>query len=109
MIQEHLWIHINLRKLINRIQVMLFPFDQYISSVPGRLVTSKGKERKDNQFCGGTLFIDHATKYMYLRHQVTLNAGDNVRPTHRFENHTRDHGVKVASYCADNVPFSTFF
>lgn len=53
--------------------------DQYISTVLGRLGHTKGKEVKKDQYTGGTIFVDHATGYTYIKHQVTLRAGDTVR------------------------------
>ena len=35
--------------------------DQYESSIPGCLPHTYGKEKKDNQYNGGTLFVDHAS------------------------------------------------
>ncbi len=46
--------------------------DQYVSTLPGHLPKTKGKEPKKDKYNGGTLFVDHATTYIYLRHQVSL-------------------------------------
>lgn len=40
--------------------------DQYVSTIPGRLPNTKGKEPKKNKYTGGTLFVDHATAHIYL-------------------------------------------
>ena len=53
--------------------------DQYVSMLPGRLPHTKGKEPKHQQYNGGTLFVDHATKHIYLQHQVSLRVGDTLR------------------------------
>jgi len=40
--------------------------DQYVSTLPGCLPKTKGKEPKKDKYNGGTLFVDHATAYIYL-------------------------------------------
>ena len=81
--------------------------DQYISSVLGRRPHTKGKEPKHERFVGGTLFVDHATSYVYLRHQVSLRAGDTVLTKHAFEREALSMGVTIQAYRADNVPFGS--
>jgi hypothetical protein len=46
--------------------------DQYVSALPGRLLKGYGKEKKKEKYSGGTLFVDHASSLMYLRHQVSF-------------------------------------
>jgi hypothetical protein len=79
--------------------------DQYVSTLPGRLPHTKGKEPKKDKYNGGTLFVDHATAYVYLRHQVSLRVGDTLRTKHAFERFAAEHGVKIRAYRADNAPF----
>lgn len=50
--------------------------DQYISGLPGRLPHTAGKEDKSKRYNGGTIFVDHASGYAFLRHQIALTAGD---------------------------------
>jgi hypothetical protein len=50
--------------------------DQYISALPGRLSNTKGKEPKKDKYHGGTIFIDHASQYVYLKNQVSLTTGE---------------------------------
>mmetsp|Transcript_15062 Transcript_15062/g.36800 ORF Transcript_15062/g.36800 Transcript_15062/m.36800 type:complete len:509 (-) Transcript_15062:4073-5599(-) len=45
--------------------------DQYISAVPGRLAHTFGKEKSNKQYAGGTLFVDHATGYVFVNHQTS--------------------------------------
>jgi hypothetical protein len=59
--------------------------DQYVSTVPGRLPKTYGKEPKKDKYSGGTLFVDHATGYIYLGHQVSLRVGETLRTKHAFE------------------------
>jgi hypothetical protein len=79
--------------------------DQYESTLPGRLPHTKGKEPKKDKYNGGTLFVDHATAYIYLRHQVSLRVGDTLQTKHAFERFAAEHGVKIHAYRADNAPF----
>ena len=79
--------------------------DQYVSMLPGHLPHTKGKEPKHQQYNGGTLFVDHATKHIYLQHQVSLQVGDTLRSKHAFEQFAAEHGVTIHAYRADNAPF----
>ena len=81
--------------------------DQYISAVPGRLPHTKGKESKNDKFVGGTLFVDHATGFVFVAHQVSLRAGETVQAKRKFEAAAHSMGVSVTSYRADNVPFGS--
>jgi hypothetical protein len=40
--------------------------DQYVSSVPGRLPHTAGKEKPNEKYNGGTIFVDHASSYIHL-------------------------------------------
>jgi len=79
--------------------------NQYVSTVPGRLPKTKGKEPKKDQYTGGTIFVYHATGYIYLRHQVSLRVGEMNQAKRCFERFAAGHGVKVKAFHADNVPF----
>ena len=79
--------------------------DQYQSSFPGRLPHTKGREKKKDQYTGGTIFVDHASQFVAIMHQISLKVGETLRSKRKFEQIMRDHGVKVKSYRADNVPF----
>ena len=79
--------------------------DQYQSTTPGRRLGLKGKEKK--KFCGETLFYDHGTGYIYICHQVSLNAGETVQSKEGFEQVMGDVGRRVKSYHTDNAPFQS--
>ena len=81
--------------------------DQYISTVPGRLAHTKGKELKREKYVGGTIFVDHCSSYIHASNQVTLRAGDTVQAKQTFENFATSCGVSIKSYRADNVPFAS--
>ena len=81
--------------------------DQYVSTVLGRRSHTKGREPPNERFTGGTLFVDHATSYVFARHQVSLRAGDTVASKHAFERDAHTMGVPIKGYRADNVPFNS--
>ena len=76
--------------------------DQAFSSIPGWLFHTAGKESADNRFCGTTIFVDAASNYIYVVHQVTFNASDTINAKVQFEQHARDVGVTVDAYHTDN-------
>ena len=81
--------------------------DQYLSSVPGRLSHTKGKEPTSQQYQGGTIFVDHASSVVYIANQVSLRAGESTQAKHKFEQWACHHNVpKIRSYRADNFPFN---
>jgi hypothetical protein len=79
--------------------------DQYVSNIPGWLLKTYGKEPKKDKYTGGTLLLDHATGYIYLGHQVSLQVGETLQMNHAFEWFAAEVKVKIKRYCADNVPF----
>jgi hypothetical protein len=81
--------------------------DQYLSSQPGRLPHTKGKEKPIDQFHGGTIFVDHASGFIFLRNQVSLNAGETLRSKKAFEQFASTVGVSLKKFHADNVPFNS--
>ena len=81
--------------------------DQYVSRAPGRLPHTAGKENKKNKYAGGTIFVDHASQYIFLRHQVGLTAAKTLKAKIAYEQMSESCGVKIKGYLADNVPFGS--
>jgi hypothetical protein len=81
--------------------------DQYQSTVKGRLPHTRGKEKPDEKFNGGTLFVDHASGFIFVRHQVSLRSGETIVSKRAFERFATRHGVKIKHYRADNQPFGS--
>eukprot|EP00957_Ditylum_brightwellii_P133390 10170252-Ditylum_brightwellii.AAC.1 len=52
--------------------------DHYQSAVPGRIYSSKGSYHPDNVFNGGTIFVDHANKKIFLHHKESLSASESI-------------------------------
>jgi hypothetical protein len=78
--------------------------DQYISALPGRLLNTKGKEAKKDMYCGGTIFVDHASSRVFIKNQVSLNAGETVMAKRAFEREALSNGVIIRGYHTDNIP-----
>ncbi|MGH7974286.1 MAG: hypothetical protein ACREBR_02075 [bacterium] len=81
--------------------------DSYETRVKGRRKTSRGQTKDSDMFCGGTIFCDHASSFIDVRHQVTLGAHDTVRSKQLFERVAYTHGVQVKAYHADNGIFTS--
>ena len=76
--------------------------DQYVSSVPGRLPNTYGKETAANKYMGGTIFIDEASGFTFIKNQVSLGAAETIRAKHEFEREAQRNGIRISSYRADN-------
>jgi len=79
--------------------------DLYQSATRGRLPYSFGKEKIENQFTGGAIFVDSATKVIHHTHQFSTTASETVNSKHTFENFCDEFGVTVKEYVGDNNPF----
>ena len=79
--------------------------DLYASTIRGRLPDTFGRESPDRQYSAGAIFVDQASKFVYVSHQVSTTASETVRSKHRFEAFAASFGVTVKSYLADNHPF----
>lgn len=76
--------------------------DQFVSSVPGRLATSFGKEQAHEMMTGGTVFVDDASGYFHVENQVSLSAPETIRSKRRFERMALQGGVPILGYRGDN-------
>jgi len=79
--------------------------DQYMSPSKGRLMHTRGKESNALQYVGGTIFVDHATNFLFNNHQVNLLAETTVASKHKCESLFDEYGVQIKQYAADNHPF----
>ena len=52
--------------------------DPFRSALHVRLYNSKGRTDAKDVFNGGCIFVDHASGYIQVLHQVTFNANDTV-------------------------------
>ena len=79
--------------------------DHYQSSIKGRLPNSRGREKDHERYCGGTIGVDHASSYIFHRHQVTLRAHDTVKTKQIWEHEARQCGINIKQYHSDNGIF----
>ena len=79
--------------------------DLYVSKQKGRLTSSFGKEAPSVQYSGGSIFVDHASRFIFNQHQLSTTTAKTVRSKHLFESHCTSLGVKVTEYVTDNHPF----
>ena len=80
--------------------------DQFMSTTPGRLPHTKGKEQKKDKFTGGTIMVDHASGFIHCHLQVSLQVGETLKGKTAFEQYADSFGVKIKHFRADNAPFS---
>ena len=64
--------------------------DQYVVKNGDRLPAGYGREHESNEFHGGTLFRDAASKYIYVQKQVSLGADETVTAKREFEEWLRE-------------------
>ena len=81
--------------------------NQYISKTPGCLPHTYRKERTEDKYVGGMIFVDHATGYIFLRHQNSLNARETIKSKTALEQLASTFGVKISSFLTDHVPFGS--
>jgi len=79
--------------------------DQYVSAMPGRLAHTFGRESADRQYNGGTIFVDHATGFVYIQNQQSLRIGETLQAKTAYEKFAYQFGIKLKKFRADNAPF----
>jgi hypothetical protein len=80
--------------------------DQYESRELGRAFTSKGGS-SSHKFGGGTLFIDAASNYVFVSHQVGATAHETIQSKIKFEREALTAGVVIQNYHTDNGVFTS--
>ena len=79
--------------------------DQFVVKVPGRLPNTAGKEKIDNRYTGGTIFVDLVSGFTFVKTQVSLRSGETLIVKEDFENTMLAHGTNVRKYHRDNGIF----
>ena len=59
--------------------------DQFVVGATGRLPSGYGCERRQNRFCGGTIYNDAASGLIWVENQVSLGENENVLGKSRVE------------------------
>jgi len=80
--------------------------DQYESSIRGHLPTTQGLESPSQQYCGGTLFFDIASQFIFICHQISLGTTDTLMSKSQFEHEAAHCGITVDHYHTDNGIFT---
>jgi GAG-pre-integrase domain len=79
--------------------------DHFVCSTKGRLYMSRGKTSESTMYSGGAIFVDHASKLIFVEHQVNLTTHETLLGKHKFEAFARESGVVVQQYQANNGIF----
>ena len=79
--------------------------DQYVVPLRGRRYHTAGKERENDQYCGWTLFVDHASRHVTIAHQTSLTGAVTLLSKQKFERDASSNGVRIQHYDADNGIF----
>jgi hypothetical protein len=78
--------------------------DHFESRVLGRTEDSYGKETS-SKYKGGCIFVDHATGYIHVEHQLGFSAVETIRAKQNYESMAFGHGVIVQTYLTDSGAF----
>ena len=76
--------------------------DQYVSSVPGRNFTGRGHSQTNVDYKGGTVFVDAASSFLSVHHQVGFTAVETIHSKLAFEREASTVGNTITSYTTDN-------
>ena len=79
--------------------------DQYMSPTKVRLMNTRGKESALKQLCGGTIFVDHTTNFIFNNHKTNLSAVSIVASKHNCKSKLDEFGIQIKQYASDNHPF----
>jgi hypothetical protein len=76
--------------------------DHFNCSTRGRIFTGQGKGLDQDKFVGGAIFVDHASSYLHVEFQTSLNSHETMQAKQKYELVCRDHGVVPQNYLSDN-------
>jgi hypothetical protein len=79
--------------------------DLYESTHKGRLPNTRGKESSDLKYAGGAIFMDVASKFVFVEHMPNLTAAFAINAKHSLERFASSFGVQIKEYLTDNHPF----
>ena len=81
--------------------------DHFQSALPGRLYNSKGRTYAKDMFHGGFIFLDHASGYIQVWHQVTFSANDIIKAEFIYKSDAANYGFLIQVYCTVNDVFNS--
>jgi hypothetical protein len=76
--------------------------DQFVCAQPGRLPHTKGKEKTEDKFHGGTIFVDHSSGFIFVHNQVSLRSGETLVGKQLFKTLAHDSGITLKKIHSDN-------
>lgn len=76
--------------------------DHFICSTKGRLFSGFNKGSESTRYCGGCIFVDHASGNMHVEFQSSLSSHATLEAKLNFEKVCLDNGVVVSKYMSDN-------
>ena len=76
--------------------------DHFVCSTKGRLFGSRGKTSQDTMYCGGCIFVDHASSHVHVEFQSHLTTHETLKAKENYELLSRDLGIIVQSFLTDN-------
>ena len=81
--------------------------EEVMTNPSGWLLDTYGKERVDDKYKGGCIFVDHASEYVHVELQSKLNTHETLRAKVDFEKACTEHGVVPQSYITDKSSLFT--
>jgi hypothetical protein len=81
--------------------------DHYLSPVPGRVIADSGYSSSRHGYTCGTIYVDHASGFVFVGHQRTTSAEETIRSKVIVEQAAKDAGFKIKKYHSDNGIFSS--
>ena len=80
--------------------------DQYYSREPGFIANNNGLVLSKESAKYGTLFVDHASDFIFHFLQTSPDGSQTVDAKHKFETFAKNCGVDIRHYHADNKIFN---
>ena len=73
------------------------------------MINKDTKEKSDpsDMFSVGCVFIDRASGYVSIKHQVAINATETIKAKITFEREAQSQGVAIKGYHTDNGIFNS--
>ena len=76
--------------------------DQYVSSVEDKNFNGRGQTQSQLTYKGGTIFVDAASSYISIHHQLGFTATETIRAKIAFEREAAFVGNQITGYNTDN-------
>ena len=81
--------------------------DHFFSPVPGRVIAESGHSSTRHGHSCGTIYVDHATGFIFAQSQKSVAAAETIRGKLLLEKEVADVGIQIKSYHSDNGIFSS--